>query len=510
MGNIEVESSRQIKLGALVSYIGIIINIVAGLLYTPWMINQIGQDNFGLYTLATSLISIFLIDFGLGAAVSRFVSKYVSENDQDSINNMLGITYKIYIIIDLILLLSLIVVYFNLDMIYKELTPSELTRFETVYIIAAMFSVISFPFITLNGILTSYEKFIQLKICDLFQKLLSIILITLALLNGYGLYALVAANAVSGLIIILIKLIIIKRGTTININLKYSSKGMVKDILSFSIWSTVVSVAQRLIFNITPSILGSISGSVSIALFGIASALEGYVYTIANAINGLFLPRVTRLITRDNSSSNLLQLMIKVGRIQLLIIGLIAIGFITVGSDFIVLWVGEEYLLSYYSAILLILPSIIYLPQQIGNTAIVALNKMKLQAYVFLVMSVINITLSVILSIYWGVLGASLAIFISYNIRNIGMNLIYHKVINLNMVTFFKECHIKLMVPLFISLMMGLIVNLLLPNISWLYLMLKVFYVVITYLIIMWLFAMNSYEKNLLKSVIKKMILKIY
>ena len=31
---------------------------------------QIGKDNFGLYTLATSLISMFLLDFGLSAAVS--------------------------------------------------------------------------------------------------------------------------------------------------------------------------------------------------------------------------------------------------------------------------------------------------------------------------------------------------------------------------------------------------------------------------------------------------------
>ena len=36
-------SSRQIKLGALMSYVAIAINIVSGLLYTPWMIHSIGS-----------------------------------------------------------------------------------------------------------------------------------------------------------------------------------------------------------------------------------------------------------------------------------------------------------------------------------------------------------------------------------------------------------------------------------------------------------------------------------
>ena len=49
-------SSKQIKFGALMSYFAIAVNIVAGLVYTPWMITKIGQGNYGLYTIASSLI----------------------------------------------------------------------------------------------------------------------------------------------------------------------------------------------------------------------------------------------------------------------------------------------------------------------------------------------------------------------------------------------------------------------------------------------------------------------
>ena len=69
---------NQLKAGATISYLSLGINIITGLLYTPWMINSIGRTNFGLYTLAMSVISLFVFDFGLSAAVTRFIAKSVS------------------------------------------------------------------------------------------------------------------------------------------------------------------------------------------------------------------------------------------------------------------------------------------------------------------------------------------------------------------------------------------------------------------------------------------------
>ena len=93
---VESKSNKQIKIGAIMSYITIAVNIVAGLLYTPWMLEQIGESVYGIYTLATSLISLFVMDFGMSAAVTRFLSRYNADDDKDSINNFLGLVYKLY------------------------------------------------------------------------------------------------------------------------------------------------------------------------------------------------------------------------------------------------------------------------------------------------------------------------------------------------------------------------------------------------------------------------------
>ena len=99
----------QVKMGALISYFTIAFNIVAGLIYTPWMISKIGNSHYGLYTLTTSLITMLMMDFGMSAAVSRFVSKYRAEGDQQAIDRFLGVVYKLYIAIAAVVFLVLLV-----------------------------------------------------------------------------------------------------------------------------------------------------------------------------------------------------------------------------------------------------------------------------------------------------------------------------------------------------------------------------------------------------------------
>ena len=328
-----MSSAKQLKLGALLSYVAIAINIVTGILYTPWMIHSIGRENFGLYTLAMSVISLFVFDFGLSSAVTRFIAMYLAEGRQDKADNCLGLVYRLYLIIDVVLFLILVGVFFFIPQIYKELSPDEIQKFEVVYCVAALYSVISFPFIPVNGVLTAHEKFIQFKICDVAHKLIIVVTMSACLLLGGGLYALVIVNAVAGVLTILIKLFCICRYTPQSVSLHYSNRTEFREIVGFSGWVTVIAVAQRCIFNLAPSILGALSGSTAIAVLGIAITLEGYTFTFSSAINGMFLPKVSRIVADEKG--DILPLMIRVGRIMVYVISLVVFGVITLCQDFI-------------------------------------------------------------------------------------------------------------------------------------------------------------------------------
>ena len=448
----KLDSRKQIALGAIMSYISIGINIVTGLVFTPWMIHSIGKENYGLFTLALSVISLFVFDFGLSSAVTRFLSIYLADGKKDKVEQCLGLVLRMYLVIDIFLFLVLCSVYFFIPYIYKELTLEEIEKFKVIYIMAASFSIFSLPFIPVNGVLTANEKFVQNKVCDIIHKILVVLTMTIVLLYDGGLYTLVMVNIWSGMIAYLAKLWCIYRFTDTKVDLRYLNRLEIKEILHFSGWITIVSICKRLIFTIAPTILGVFCGSASIAIFGIANAIEGYVFYFADA-----LPRVSRVYIKEYG--NVLPLMIKVGRMQFYIVSAIVFGFITLGQDFLNLWLGEQFADSYICIILLILPCVFQLPQEVGSHAIVVQNKVKEQAKVFIVMGVLNIVLGIILTSFFDVLGMCLSIFISSFVRTIGLDIIMYRSLKIDVFKFFKYTFVKQTVPLILPMIISIYIN---------------------------------------------------
>lgn len=484
------------------SYVAIAINIVTGLLYTPWMIHSIGRENFGLYTLAMSVISLFVFDFGLSSAVTRFIAKYLAEGRQDKANNCLGLVYRLYFIIDIVLFLVLVCVFFFIPQIYKELSPDEIQKFKVVYCVAALYSVISFPFIPVNGVLTAHEKFIQLKICEIAHKLIIVVAMSICLLLGGGLYALVTVNAVAGVLTILFKLYCIRRYTPQSVSFHYSNRSEFREIVGFSGWVTVIAIAQRCIFNLAPSILGALSGSTAIAILGIAITLEGYTFTFSSAINGMFLPKVSRIVA--DGKGDVLPLMIRVGRIMIYVISLIVFGVVTLGQDFIHLWVGPDFNESYYCAVLIILPSLLQLPQDIGIQAIYAKNKVRKLSIVYVAMAVTNIIGAVLLAPILGALGICISICIAYFVRTIGMDVILYRDLNIDVFAFFRETFVKMSIPLALSLLIGFACNYIIPLHSWIGFVIKGSLFVLGFCVVIYTMSMNRSEKELLASIFRR------
>lgn len=500
-------SNKQIKLGALFSYFAIAFNIISGLIYTPWMVRQIGQSDYGLYTMVTSLITYFTLDFGFGGAISKFIAQYRAEKKEKEIGNLLGLVYKFYFVLDILIFIVLTGVFCFMQNIFISLTAEELEKCRVIFVIVGAFTLISFPCTTFNGILIAYEKFIVMKICDLMSKVLIVFLMVIFLLMGYKLYALVIINSGVQLFINIIKYITVKKSVKQKVDFKYFNVKLLKTVFSFSIWMTVISIAQRFIFNITPSVLGITAGTIAISLFAIGNTIEGYTYTFASALNSLFLPRVSKMVADDASREEITNLMIKIGRIQLIIVGAIITIFISMGQEFVILWMGEAYSFSYLITVLLILPSIVTLTQDIARTLIVVENKVKYQAICYLVTAVINIGLSFVLSWRYGALGAAISICIATITGHIiGMNWVYQNKMGLNMKKFYVNCHFKALPVFIIIIISGFTIQYFWKADNLLVFGIKAAIIGFEYLILMWFLYMNRSEKDLILQPIRKIL----
>lgn len=499
-----MNSSKQIKFGAILSYFAIAFNIVSGLLYTPWMVETIGKSQYGLYTLANSLITMFLVDFGLSSATSRYLSKYNAEGNREAAERFLGAVYKLYMLIDGVIFAILLVLFFFLDQIYVKLTPAELEQFKVVYVISALFSVIHFPFVTFNGILTAHEKFVPLKVIDLLYRVFNIGFTVVALLMGQGLYALVSVHAGVGLLVLLLKFLVIRKTVPLRVKFRDTEKGIYKEIFSFSIWVTVSSLAMRLVFNITPSILGIVASSTAIAVFGVVTTIEGYTYTITTAINGMFMPRISKILTKQKAEEDLNALFLNVGKFQFVLNGLIVAGLFVVGQSFINLWMGPDYSSAYYGILLVVAPGLFYNSLQIANTTMIVQKKVRITAWVNIATGLINVALSFPLSKFLGMTGACISICVAYIVRAVCLNIIYHRQLPLDIPGFIKNCYLRMSVPVVLTILAGMAMNHFIPDGGWIVFLLKAGAVAIVYMILTLLLGYSKAERKGILQYIKR------
>ncbi len=496
--------NRQMVFGALLSYGAIAFNIISGLLYTPWMIHTIGDDQYALYTLAMSVINLFLLDFGIGSAVTKFLSNYYAKEQYDQAERFISVVYRVFIVIAAVIACCLTVFYFLIDGIYIKLTADELGVFKRLFILVASYSVLTFPFTTFNGILMANEQFIAVKACNLLYRVTSVALIVVCLLAGSGVYALVLIHAFANVLFMAVKYIVIRRKSKTKLSVGFWDGGIAKDVAGYSAGITVISIAQRCIFNIMPTVIAAVIGSAEVTLFSLAATLEGYFYSFADAINGMFMPRISRILATADATDRLQDLMGKVGRFHIGTMGLLYVGFVCVGREFVTKWMGPGYDVVYWCALLLILPSLIDTPQQVARTALLASDVVWKQTWIYVAMAVINIILAITLMPLLGVAGGAVAVCVAYLARTLGFNILYRRALSLKMSVYFKTVYGRWLPVAMVSVVLSLAISRVLRLEGWCGLLVNGIFVVVIYASFYLLLCLTEEERRSLYKRIRK------
>jgi len=490
--------------GAIISYISIFLSIVISLVYTPWMIHQVGVSDYGLYSLVGTFLSYFVLDFGLAGTITRFVAKYRAEGNEEKVANMLGLTAKVYLVLDGIIFVVVFILYFFLtDIFGGGLTPEEIKKLKVLYCIAGTFSVLSFLFKPVSGAMMAYEYFVENKALDLLVRVGTVVFIVIMLLLGGNVYHLVFITGAVGFAAALLRYTIFIKKSKLKINWSYFEKAELLGFFSFSVWVLVIQLSQMFRLGLIPIILGIFNNTTEISIFSVGRNLEGMVFTISAALNGLFLPMVSRMVQSGNRKG-ILDLMVRVGRILLYIILLIFSGFCVFGQPFILLWVGDTFHASYFVFIFLVFVSVISLTLQIAMDVVYAENKIKATATRVMISSLIGLVLSVIVAPKYGAVGCAAATGIALVLTQILYVQFYQNKMGLDMKQFFLRCHLKIL-PLLVVYTTGayFVQRNMLIN-GWFGLLLSIGIYAIGYCALVWFFLANHYEKQLIIGFMKK------
>ncbi|WP_391557555.1 oligosaccharide flippase family protein [Robertmurraya sp.] len=503
--------TSQYKIGALLSYMTIFLGNIVGIIYTPIMLRMLGQEEYGLYSLVSSLIAtLSLVDLGFGNTTIRYVSKYRALGDHEKQNNLNGLFILINtVILFLTVIIGLILYYFSDNWFSSALSPSEVDKFKIMLIVLTLNLAVSFPFSVFGSIIVAYEKFIFPKVIGIIRTILNPIIVIAVLYQGYDSLGMVIANSLVNILFLWTNVYYCFSKLKIRVSFRKIDNKVFKEISIYSFFIFLGIIVDKIYWSTDQLILGVISGTIAVSVYSIASQLNLYYMQFSTAISGMFLPRITSMVTKDATGKELTDIFIRIGRIQLLILGLIISGLISFGKEFIVIWAGENYIDAYYIALILIIPFTIPLIQNMGLNILQAKNLHKFRSIVLLFLAVVNLLISIPLARMYGGIGCALGTGISMVVGNIiMMNVYYYKKIGLDILLFYRRIN-YLAFLIVINIVAGFILNSLFPDYKIFTLLIKIVILTVFYFVLMYLLGMNRYEKELIKSIVNPIRKKI-
>lgn len=493
---------NQLKIGVVLSYISKVIQIVVGLLYTPVMIRLLGQSEFGLYNIAISVIAyLAILNFGFSSAYMRFYSRYKVEENHKKIATLNGMFLTIFSVLGLLAIIAGIIVITNVNLLFGDTLIQE--EIVTAQILMTMLVInlgISFPVIVFNTYIQANEKFIFQNALQILRQVSTPLISLPLLLTGYGSVGLVIGTVFVNIIVEIVTVYYTFKTMRISFSFNNFDKDLMKEMTVYSSFIFINMVVDQVNNNVDKTILGRYSGTIPVAIYSVGLTLNSYYTTISTGISTVFIPRVHRMVSSNSENFELTKLFTKIGRLQFLLLSLLLSGVIFFGRPFIGLWAGKEYYSSYTVALILMIPITIPLIQNIGIEFQRAKNRHQFRSYLYLIMAIGNIIISIPLSIKFGAIGASIGTGMSYVLGNgLAMNWYNHTKIGLDMRYFWKE--IAKFIPAFIIPgVYGIIANQFIDLYRPLNLILHVAIYGVLFVISMWFFGLNDYEKKLMRS----------
>ncbi|WP_282035632.1 oligosaccharide flippase family protein [Saccharicrinis aurantiacus] len=498
----KLKSINQLKVGAALSYLNIIVVNCIGLILTPFIIRSLGDSEYGLYTLIGSFVAyLTLMDLGLNNTIVRFVSKYRAEKDREEEKKFLGRIYVIYGAISLLVTMIGLILYFNIETIFSEsLSIDQIKKAKVMYLILVFNIAISLPGGSFTAICNAYEHFVFPRVINFVRYLVRAITVVAVLKLGGKAISLVILDTILNIIGITTLFLYTKRNIKIRVvfsNIRFST---IIPIFNYSIWIFIIAITQSFQWNAGQLVLGINVNTVTVAVYAVGIMLGTYYGAFAGAINTLLLPKANQMVVQDKSPNELTLIIIKVGRLCNGISLLILSGFYLFGETFIHLWVGDGYRESWLVAFLVMLVTTIPLSQSFGHSILEAQNKIRFKALANLATIIIGVLIGLVLSKKFGIKGMIYPLTAAMFMNVIISNLYFRYVFGFKILLFYSKVYFKqTLLLLFLVISGNYILNYLSISFTWTNLGITIAIYTIIYSMAFYFFIMNIEEKSLLR-----------
>lgn len=503
---------NQKRAGTLLSYVQLLLNLCIGIVYTPIMLHYLGQSEYGVYSVATAVISFLtMLDLGFGQTLVRFYVKYKAEDRQEQADRCAGAFLLMYLVLGLVALaIGLMLANSFLPLLFgQKFTLTELDTLRGVLSVLVLNLALSLPLSVFSSLITAHERFVFAKGANIVSTLLTYGGILVVLLMGHKSLAMAVVTTVVSVAVKGFLAWYCVAGMKVKLTFGKPDKPMLQSIFAFSFFIFLNILIDQLYASTDKFLLGALCGTTAVTVYTVGVQFNGSFQQLSTAISGVFLPQVTRMYAEGAKGEDFSPLFLRIGRLQYVLLSFVLTGFLAFGRQFIgLLTAGSlsetEVTRAFVIAAIIMVPGIVPLSQNVGMTITQAMNKHRFRSLSYLVLAILNVAISIPLCRQWegvgAAIGTTLALFAGQYAM---MNWYYHKKIGLDIPAYWKMAA-SITVKMLPLAQPAALLNLLLPHGGWLSLLVKIGVFSLLYLPYAWKLLLDDYEKGLVRSILRR------
>lgn len=497
----------QYKMGAIISYINIVLNMAISVFIIPYLISFLGASEYGVYKIVQSFAGqLSIMSFGVSTLVVRYVVFYNTRNEIKEKENFLFFAKLItYVLVALTIVIGIAMLCMIEPLYQNSLTSKEITTAKILMFFLVCNMAVNILGDVYNGTLNAYELFSMTNAIKTFKLIFRTILMFVLLNVGVKSIGIVCADLIASLIGLVVTFIYEKLKIKEKATFHYVDKKLIKECMLFAIAIFLQTIINQVNQNLDNIILGVMTSAECVTIYSIGLTVFTTFNSLVTTVGTLFGPKAVRLVAKEASAEELTDFVIKPGRLQFLIAGLIICGFILFGKQFIELWVGSKYMSVYPITVLLLVSSAMPLAEDVTTSQILnAMMKRMGRSVILIAMCVVNVGVSIICIKIIGFAGAAIGTAVSFILGyGVLLNIYLKKVAGLNIKRIFVELFGNTLPGIGFALIAGIPLTYIQGGI--LSFIIKIVLYAVMYFIIVYYFSMNEDERKICRQTLRSM-----
>ena len=402
----------SLRANILASWIAHLVMIAIGFFMLPYVRNTLSPAAYGAW-IFINMISGYagLLYLGMGATTCRYVAKHFAKSEWEELNRVSSTTFLIYT--GMAGLVMLLAGGFCLAApMIPQLGSLTLGEVRAVILINGLATAIGMVGSVFGGILIGTQRVGLKRAIEVGSGILRFILAVTCLklrpeLTTLSVFFLVVTILEN----LLLWLFASRAVPELQIRRSLATRETAKECFSFSGYTAVGQAAEQIIYLSDITVIGFARGTSQVDIYNIGLRICQMIQDPLAKIGEVLLPKAGYLHAHSKHSE-LATLVGRMAALTFVLIGGFFIGAMYFGGMLIRTWIGEGLEQSQRILIILLAAQLVAQPMLILRKAMLGMGIVRVPALIDISEAVLNLILSIVLVMFWGIEGVAWGTFI--------------------------------------------------------------------------------------------------